>query len=233
MGTDLSRRIVLRRVTAGLAATALPFRSAFAASVQDDDAYWTQIAAQYDVTDEIIQLENGNWGMMARPVLDTYKAQVERVNRDYDSMQASMDAAMAGRGAQIVRIALPEPATHANVLAAYEAAFNTHPNLRLVLLTHVSHRTGLQIPVREIVHMARERGIDAIVDAAHSLGQVDFTLPDLKADFVGLNLHKWIGAPLGVGAAYIRGAGSLQSIPTSPTRTDRRAPSPHASTPAP
>jgi len=58
--------------------------------------------------------------------------------------------------------------------------------------------------VREIVAMARERGIDAIVDAAHSLGQVDFTLPDLNADFVGLNLHKWIGAPLGVGAAYIR-----------------------------
>src|SRR3546814_16954409 len=40
--------------------------------------------------------------------------------------------------------------------------------------------------------------------AAHSWGQLDFALPDLDADFVGLNLHKWIGAPLGVGALYIR-----------------------------
>jgi selenocysteine lyase/cysteine desulfurase len=29
-------------------------------------------------------------------------------------------------------------------------------------------------------------------------------MPDLKADFIGINLHKWIGAPLGVGALYIR-----------------------------
>jgi len=67
------------------------------------------------------------------------------------------------------------------------------------------------IPVREIADMARARGVDVIVDAAHSLGQVNFTIPDLAADFVGLNLHKWIGAPLGVGAAYVR-KGRLAAI---------------------
>jgi selenocysteine lyase/cysteine desulfurase len=46
--------------------------------------------------------------------------------------------------------------------------------------------------------------VAVIVDAAHSWGQLDFTLPDLDADFVGINLHKWVGAPLGVGAMYIR-----------------------------
>ncbi len=35
----------------------------------DDEAWWAKIAAQYDVIGDIIQLENGNWGMMARPVL--------------------------------------------------------------------------------------------------------------------------------------------------------------------
>jgi len=74
----------------------------------------------------------------------------------------------------------------------------------MVLLTHLSHRTGLVLPVAEIATMARERGIDAIVDAAHSVGQLDFKLPDLKADFIGMNLHKWIGAPLGCGAIYVR-----------------------------
>jgi selenocysteine lyase/cysteine desulfurase len=52
--------------------------------------------------------------------------------------------------------------------------------------------------------MARERGIDAIVDTAHGFGQLDMRIPDLQADFVGINLHKWIGAPVGVGAVYIR-----------------------------
>jgi selenocysteine lyase/cysteine desulfurase len=74
----------------------------------------------------------------------------------------------------------------------------------MVLLTHLSHRTGLILPVAEIATMARGRGIDAVVDSAHAVGQVDFKLPDLKSDFIGVNLHKWIGAPLGVGAAYIR-----------------------------
>jgi selenocysteine lyase/cysteine desulfurase len=59
--------------------------------------------------------------------------------------------------------------------------------------------------------LARERGIDVIVDAAHSLGQVEFELGDLGADFIGINLHKWMGAPLGVGAAYIR-KGRLSAI---------------------
>lgn len=266
MDNGVSRRMVLGGAAAGLAAQALPLRASLTAQ-EDEAMYWAKIAAQYDVTREVIQLENGNWGMMARPVLKAYQRHVARVNRDtsfyarrgmgsdlarvreqvagflgvdveeivftrnatealkaliggynrikpgeaalisdldYDSMQDSMVAAMATRRADVIRIALPEPATYDNVLAAYRDAFDAHPHLRLVLLTHVSHRTGLQIPVREIVAMARERGIDAIVDAAHSLGQVDFTLPDLHADFVGLNLHKWMGAPLGVGAAYIR-----------------------------
>jgi len=74
----------------------------------------------------------------------------------------------------------------------------------MVLLTHLSHRTGIVLPVAEISDIARERGIDALVDAAHSVGQLDYRLPDLKADFVGINVHKWIGNPLGVGALYIR-----------------------------
>ena len=43
-----------------------------------------------------------------------------------------------------------------------------------------------------------------VVDAAHSWGQVNFKVDDLGADYIGFNLHKWIGAPLGVGVMYIR-----------------------------
>jgi selenocysteine lyase/cysteine desulfurase len=43
-----------------------------------------------------------------------------------------------------------------------------------------------------------------MVDAAHAIGQLNITVPDIGADFVGFNLHKWIGAPLGVGVFYIK-----------------------------
>ena len=254
-----------RRTMLAGAAT-LPLASArIAAAAAADD--WERIAREYDVTREVIQLEHGNWGMMARPVLAAYRGHVERVNRDtsyyarrtmvadiesahaalakamgvgldeiaftrnateamkalilqynrlkpgdailyadldYDSMQTSMESLGQRRGAKVIKIGLPEPATRQSVIDAYRAAFDANPAIKLVLLTHLSHRTGLVLPVADIVALARGRGIDALVDAAHSVGQLDFRLSDLNADFIGINLHKWIGAPLGVGAIHIR-----------------------------
>jgi len=123
---------------------------------------------------------------------------------DYDSMQYAMNALKGRRGVDVVKFDVPEPATRQAVLDAYARALEANPKTRLLLLTHVSHRTGLVMPVAEIARMARAKGIDTILDAAHSWGQMDFTVGALEVDFVGFNLHKWIGAPLGVGFLYIR-----------------------------
>jgi selenocysteine lyase/cysteine desulfurase len=74
----------------------------------------------------------------------------------------------------------------------------------MMLLTHVSHRTGLLLPVQEIAEFARQHNVDVILDSAHAWGQVDFRLPALGVDFVGLTAHKWIGSAVGVGVMYIR-----------------------------
>ena len=75
---------------------------------------------------------------------------------------------------------------------------------RVILLTHVSNINGLIIPVAKIAAMAKAKGIDTITDSAHALGQVKFSLPLLNSDFVGMNLHKWIGNPIGAGVLYIK-----------------------------
>jgi selenocysteine lyase/cysteine desulfurase len=124
---------------------------------------------------------------------------------DYDEMQQAMASLRHYRGAKVLTFSIPEPATTANVLAAYERQLQQAPaNLRLLLVTHLSNRTGLVTPVREIVAMARARGVDTIVDAAQTIGHIDFTLADLDADFVGFSLHKWLCAPIGTGAIWIR-----------------------------
>lgn len=123
---------------------------------------------------------------------------------DYDSTIAAMHWLKTRRGVEVVQIDLPEPASWQSLIDCYAQAMDRYPRLRLMLLTHVSHRNGTVLPVVEIVRMARARGIDAIVDTAHGFGQLDMRIPDLDADFAGINLHKWIGAPVGVGAAYIR-----------------------------
>ena len=90
---------------------------------------------------------------------------------DYDEMQQAMASLQRYRGAKVLTFAIPEPATTANVLAAYREQLKKAPaNLKLLLVTHLSNRTGLVTPVKEIVGMARARGVDTIVDAAQTIG---------------------------------------------------------------
>lgn len=123
---------------------------------------------------------------------------------DYDSMQVGMDSLARLRGVRVVKIALPEPATRQNLIDAYEAALKANPDVRLVLLTHLSHRTGLIPPVKEITALCGFHGAEVLLDCGHALGQTPFSLKDMGVEFAGLNLHKWIGAPLGVGLVFIR-----------------------------
>jgi selenocysteine lyase/cysteine desulfurase len=123
---------------------------------------------------------------------------------DYPGMQYAMKWLSDRRDVRVVRVVVPEPATRDNVVAAYAEALAKNPGVRLILLTLLNNKTGLVLPVAAIAALARQRGADVIVDAAHAWGQIDFSVRDLDADFIGFNLHKWIGAPIGVGVLYIR-----------------------------
>lgn len=123
-------------------------------------------------------------------------------SHDYDSALDIISLLAERRGVQPITVEAPlDPASDAAIVALYEAAIT--PRTRVLLLTHIVHRTGQIMPVVALAAMARARGIDVIIDAAHSLAQLDYTVPQLGAQFAAFNLHKWIGAPLGTGLLYI------------------------------
>ncbi len=147
---------------------------------------------------------------------------------DYNAMQWAMNGLAQRVGAKVARFDIPEPATHANILEAYTRALDANPRTKLLLLTHCNNKTGLLLPVKDVAALARSRGVDVVVDAAHSFGQLPLTMDALGADFVGINLHKWIGAPVGAGVMYIR-EGRLDAIDRAhadesapPSRIDSR-----------
>lgn len=123
---------------------------------------------------------------------------------DYQGMQYAMNWLQERRGVRVVKVAMPEPATTARLLETYAAALDANRDVRMMLLMHCSHKTGLVFPVPELVALARARGVDVLVDAAQSWGQIPFDVPSLGADFVGVTLQKWIAGPVGLGAVYIR-----------------------------
>lgn len=122
---------------------------------------------------------------------------------EYDTVKGAMRWLAGVRGVEVIEIDHQHPATFEGLLSTYREAFERYPKLKLMALTHVTHRTGLVMPVQAIAAAAREYGIDVILDGAHALGQIEFDLEELGIAFAGFNLHKWIGAPLTLGFIYI------------------------------
>ncbi|WPN97130.1 aminotransferase class V-fold PLP-dependent enzyme [Pseudomonas sp. MUP55] len=122
---------------------------------------------------------------------------------EYDTVKGAMRWLAGVRGVEVVEITHTHPASFESLVQTYRDAFAQYPRLKLMALTHVTHRTGLVMPVAAIARAAREHGVDVILDGAHALGQIDFNLTELGIQFAGFNLHKWIGAPLTLGFLYI------------------------------
>ena len=138
---------------------------------------------------------------------------------DYPGFKSHMHWLAEGRGVRVVEIALPKRASQEEILGLYRKELDDNQDLKLMLVTHVSNQHGLVVPVAEITAEARLRGIDVLCDAAQSWGLLDYTVTDLGVDWAAFNLHKWIGAPLGTGALYMR-RGSLGKIAPYPGEQD-------------
>jgi selenocysteine lyase/cysteine desulfurase len=75
---------------------------------------------------------------------------------------------------------------------------------KLILMSQMINITGQITPVRAVCEMARAKGIETIVDGAHSFAQFDFKRDDLQCDYFGTSLHKWLYAPKGTGLLYVK-----------------------------
>jgi selenocysteine lyase/cysteine desulfurase len=78
------------------------------------------------------------------------------------------------------------------------------PRTRVIEVMHISFMTGYIAPVREIVNLAKPKGIQVFVDGAHAFAHFPFTRDELGADYYGTSLHKWLHAPIGTGFLYVR-----------------------------
>jgi selenocysteine lyase/cysteine desulfurase len=76
---------------------------------------------------------------------------------------------------------------------------------RLLMVCHMINITGHILPIRKICDMAHSKGVEVMVDGAHSFGHHTFSIPDLHCDYYGSSLHKWLSAPLGSGILYNTG----------------------------
>lgn len=88
------------------------------------------------------------------------------------------------------------------IVSAFENAIT--PKTKLLHITHIINWVGQILPVQKICRMAHSKGIEVIVDGAHSFGLLDFKIPDLECDYFGTSLHKFLSAPIGSGMLWVR-----------------------------
>jgi cysteine desulfurase/selenocysteine lyase len=82
---------------------------------------------------------------------------------------------------------------------------------RLVAIVHVSNALGTINPVREMVALARARGVPVLLDGAQAVAHVGVDVQALDCDFYVFSGHK-LFAPTGIGVLYGRES-LLDSMP--------------------
>ena len=123
--------------------------------------------------------------------------------QDYGRMLTTLRQREMREGLKLKLIKIPiAPDNVDDIAAAFERAVT--PKTKLILVSHQINLTGQILPVKKVCEMARARGIETIVDGAHSFAQFDFKRDDLGCDYFGTSLHKWIFAPKGTGMLYVR-----------------------------
>jgi len=129
--------------------------------------------------------------------------EVVMTTQNYPRMQNAWRQRERREGIVLKRVKIETPvASTASFVNHIEGAIT--PRTKVIEVMHISFQTGYIAPVREIVELARPRGIKVFVDGAHAFAHFPFTRDELGCDFYGTSLHKWLHAPIGTGFLYVR-----------------------------
>jgi selenocysteine lyase/cysteine desulfurase len=129
--------------------------------------------------------------------------EVLTTTQDYGRMLTTIRQRELREGIKLSLIKIPIPPKDINeITSAFERAIT--PRTRLLQMAHMVNITGQITPVKAVCEMARARGIETIIDGAHSFAQFEFKQKDLNCDYFGTSLHKWLYAPKGTGMLYVK-----------------------------
>ena len=143
-------------------------------------------------------LENAQYGVELKA-----GDEVLTTNQDYPRMLTTFRQRERREGIVLKTISFPVPTQGMDDLyRRFEQAVT--PKTRLILVCHITNRTGQIFPVRRICDMAHARNIPVIVDGAHAFSHFPYQISDLNCDYYGVSLHKWTYAPVGTGFLYVR-----------------------------
>jgi isopenicillin-N epimerase len=124
-------------------------------------------------------------------------------DHEYGSLFNELERVCARTGAVVVRAKVPFPiASPQEVLERVAASFT--PRTRLVAVSHITSASSLIFPAGAIIRECHARGVDVVLDGAHSPGQIPVDVRALAPTYFVTSGHKWLCAPKGTAFMYVR-----------------------------
>jgi len=124
-------------------------------------------------------------------------------NQNYGRMITSWEQRVRRDGIVLKQVSFKVPPPSDDyIVEQFRAALT--PRTKVIEVTHITNLTGQIMPVKQIMELARPRGIEVFVDGAHAFAHFPFKHGELGCDYYGTSLHKWLLAPIGTGFLYVR-----------------------------
>ncbi|MEM7707242.1 MAG: aminotransferase class V-fold PLP-dependent enzyme [Pseudomonadota bacterium] len=105
-------------------------------------------------------------------------------------------------GINLVKAEIPLAPSRDQVLNGFAEQMSART--RLLVASHIVDSWGFVLPVQELAKLAHDGGAQLLVDGALSFGHIPVNMRELGCDYYATSLHKWLNAPLGTGALYVR-----------------------------
>jgi isopenicillin-N epimerase len=165
--------------------------------------------------EDIVFVENATAGINAVVRSRSFRPDDEIVitNHVYGAVRKTLQFICQHTGAKLVEVQVPFPiSSEAEIVKAIATALN--PQVKLLVIDHVTSPTALIFPVAAIVRLAKQQQIPVLVDGAHMPGMMPLNIEALGVDWYAGNCHKWLFAPKGCGFLWTSPKWQPQTHPT-------------------
>ncbi|XP_002735488.3 uncharacterized protein LOC100366607 [Saccoglossus kowalevskii] len=74
----------------------------------------------------------------------------------------------------------------------YSDALEDNPSVKVAVVDHITSSSAMVMPIKELIEVCKSKDVQVVIDGAQAIGQLQFNLGELGADYYIGNLHKWM-----------------------------------------
>jgi isopenicillin-N epimerase len=168
--------------------TGLAVLADFLGTARNNLVYVDNATVGMNVVAESVDLEDGD--------------EVLVTNHEYGAVTRLWRRKCQRAGAKLVTCELPFPLSDRHEIAE-RLISRVNDRTKLIVISHVTSLTAVELPVDLVCKAARERGVPVCIDGPHAVGMIPIDIKRLDCDFYTASCHKWLSSSFGSGFLFV------------------------------